>query len=185
MRMEKYKCKECGETFLHQDTMFRHMKKVHSITHQSLEGVPVMCTICGNVHPSQWAYDLHMRRVHGGPKECPQCGKVLKNQSSLQGHMKSQHTERVRHKCTKCDASYPEKYRLYLHVRKVHEGISLWLCKLCNKGYNARSDGAIHIGTVHEKFSSAEAKKNFRDFMGHPALIRNPLSAKTPLSVEG
>merc|ERR1712029_175377 len=138
-----------------------------------------MCSICGNVQLNQATLRRHMKR-HSDPMKCHLCDKMFKNSETHKKHVERQHEGKGpnRAKCDKCDKTYFSKYALFLHVNQVHEGKPLWSCKLCNKGYKNRFDAAIHIATVHEKWPYAEARANYKDIYDHPALIRNPLSAR-------
>ena len=58
--------------------------------------------------------------------------------------------EKIRHKCTICDATFTEKCYVKAHIAVVHHGLKPYKCSICDYCGPSKSKISNHIKAVHE-----------------------------------
>ncbi|KAM3917675.1 zinc finger protein 646 isoform 1-T2 [Leptodactylus fuscus] len=104
----KYKCKQCGRSYLHAGSLFNH-QKTHNI------GV-YKCPNCLKVFSNLLAFKNHLR-IHR--YNCTECGKAFRNSSDLVAHTKihkeGSFTCSLCNKHFLCRSSYKQHQRIHNH----------------------------------------------------------------------
>ncbi|XP_069840702.1 zinc finger protein 646 [Dendropsophus ebraccatus] len=89
----KYKCKQCGRSYLHAGSLFNH-QKTHNI------GI-YKCPNCLKIYSNLLAFKNHLR-IHR--YSCKECGKSFRNSSDLVAHSKIH--EEGSFTCSLCDKHF-------------------------------------------------------------------------------
>ncbi|KAJ9581525.1 hypothetical protein L9F63_023299, partial [Diploptera punctata] len=153
----KYRCLECGKSF-----MTHRSLKAHQILHESSELEELVCKVCkgeflfkedlilhigthsndkfyscdlcAKIYRSNFRLRMH-KRSHFPPSfSCKKCDKTFHLKSILNNHKKV-HSEN-RFTCDICGKSLSTKSILEGHLR-MHEGIKPYQCQICGKRYQS------------------------------------------------
>ena len=89
--------------------------------------------------------------------KCSKCDKSFSRQRNLVDHIMIVHENIRPFKCEICDKAHGKKSELTKHVKIFHEGIKPLYCDECNKGYNGKKDLNQHIFKVHKEIQPIQA----------------------------
>ena len=95
---------------------------------------------------------------------CPYCTYRTPIIARLKRHM-TLHTGKV-YKCTKCEKSYTEEYKLREHFRIKHEKSVHFVCEICKRDFTSKGGLKYHTKTMHRKeydFWCDACCKGFKD----------------------
>ncbi|XP_055372506.1 zinc finger protein 616 [Condylostylus longicornis] len=139
-RSQPFKCVLCGETFLEEATIKKHVSNVHS-----KELTTNSCVLCGKCCKDRKSLIKHAWE-HSKEKNhsCSKCGKTFHNKARLNRHMVSHRNKTVI--CEVCQEEFPDGRSLMNH-RHSHTNTSgkLFPCQECGKTFGSRSSQQIHI----------------------------------------
>ncbi|XP_022819006.1 zinc finger protein 287-like isoform X1 [Spodoptera litura] len=185
---EKYRCKECGNTFSSQPLVSQHYRFVHlkrrprlrkcpypdcsvkipanlRTSHLDLEhGVPApSCGVCGKKFRYPSGVLEHQKKVHMGEKTCVcnLCEKSFFDNHSLKLHMTT-HSDLRKFKCDLCGKRFRWENNLKDHVR-IHTGDKRFTCPVCGKDFVQKSTLKQHSMRNHpgvDISSSTNVRKN-------------------------
>lgn len=150
------KCKECGENFHSNGSLWNHRKTVH-------KHILFKCSACCKTFATKAAYEDHMKRhEEQGAIMCDICGKskfgfrkasvaiistlaffsAFTMQNTLKIHMRIHSGERP-FLCSECGKSFSTNIRLQEHVRR-HKGQRRHECPICNKQFYEKTELKKH-----------------------------------------
>lgn len=139
-RYQSFKCQLCGEQFVDEAVIKRHLTNVHAA-----ELTDNSCRLCGKQCRDSRTLMKHSWE-HSGEKNhsCSKCGKTFHNKARLKRHMQSHRNKSVR--CDVCDEEFPDGRTLMNH-RHSHTNMSgrQFPCKECGKTFGSRSSQQIHM----------------------------------------
>jgi len=157
---ERFKCKDCGQSFRKKDTLSKHVRKEH-------EGLPSFACPekgCNAAFDHRQSLRKHQEKEHGEAKFwCEECGVTTNLDGTeqrvgfttkylLEAHTKSEHQQ-----CMFCDFKSSRQWPMEQHVEMYHSGKSLEERKNkpcpfpdCEARFTKQSNLNSHIRTVHE-----------------------------------
>jgi len=95
-------CDYCGDKFMHEKGLKRHIKMYHTEFTQSFT-----CQYCPKVFGRKTLLENHIRRHFDyRPYKCPHCEKSFKTRQYLTGHINGVHKNDKQFVCDKCDARF-------------------------------------------------------------------------------
>ena len=95
-------CEYCGDKFMHDKGLKRHIKMYHTEFSQSFQ-----CQYCSKIFGRKTLLENHIRRHFDyRPFKCPHCEKSFKTRQYLTGHINGVHKNDKQFVCDKCDARF-------------------------------------------------------------------------------
>ena len=92
MKLEQFKCVECGKTYKTQSNLNKHIKLVHECRKDHI------CTECGNAFAQKSHLDQHISAKHSKVIKCHYCNNEFHTYSDREAHVTIEHEERP-YKC--------------------------------------------------------------------------------------
>ncbi|XP_044727327.1 zinc finger protein OZF-like isoform X3 [Chrysoperla carnea] len=138
---DKITCEICSKTFVRQDGLTRHMKRVHG---NETPPCNHLCNICG--HASRSAFDLRRHlRTHSTerPYACDHCDKTFRREDNLKEHIAHVHLNVRKYQCSFCSQAFHEKKGLRNHERR-HTGEKPHKCEVCGKAFIQKYALKVH-----------------------------------------
>lgn len=151
-----YPCGECGQTFSHHKTMYRH----RLIKHLG----KLLCHSCEKPFSDRSDLDRHIRRAHkfvskikekNEEYSCAICEKKFNRKDSLTDHIRCIHmNEGI---CKTCGRTFTTFNGLKKHINSMHQKhnvrivkvLTLYTCAICNKKISSKRDLREHIDIKH------------------------------------
>ena len=148
--LKNYKCQSCGEGFILQKTLDKHIKTAH----EDQQG----CEFCGKKFETKEYLDMHMDFFHNEKQK-----KMMKN-----------------FQCECCDTSFIYTFNLNKHIKSVHENIKTIdnqnknvksvlneeqkskICKFCEEAFENKEYLSVHIDFIHNEEEQNKISKNFQ-----------------------
>ncbi|KAK7428523.1 hypothetical protein QQZ08_004961 [Neonectria magnoliae] len=159
---ERFRCKECGQSFRKKETLNKHGRK----DHQGLRAHQCPDEGCDAAFDSKPALKRHREREHGEAKFwCGECGLKrmpdgteervgFTTEMLLQAHVRQEHQN-----CMFCDFKSAARWELEKHVEMHHSGKTVEDRKTiacpyadCIKKFTKKSNLNAHVRTAHEGF---------------------------------
>ena len=147
IRPKKYECQECKENFTTQQTLTRHIQRIH-------EGIPddkkFACEQCGVLHATAFRLKMHIKTKHDKVYDykCEHCNKSFGRKNHLVQHIENVH-EKIKEACPYCGKLY-DKQGLKRHI-KDHEGQRNHTCHICSNSFKRREHLKNHLQTIHKQ----------------------------------
>lgn len=95
-------CDFCGEKFMHEKGLQRHIKMYHTEFNQRFQ-----CQYCSKLFNRKTLLENHIRRHFDyRPFKCTECDKSFKTKQYLTGHINGVHKNDKQFVCDKCDARF-------------------------------------------------------------------------------
>jgi len=147
IRPKKYECQECKENFTTQQTLTRHIQRIH-------EGIPddkkFSCEQCGVLHATAFRLKMHIKTKHDKVYDykCEHCNKSFGRKNHLVQHIENVH-EKIKEACPYCGKLY-DKQGLKRHI-KDHEGQRYHTCHICSNSFKRREHLKNHLQTIHKQ----------------------------------
>lgn len=106
-------CDYCGDKFMHEKGLKRHIKMYHTEYSQSFQ-----CQYCSKIFGRKTLLENHIRRHFDyRPFKCPHCEKSFKTRQYLTGHVNGVHKNDKQFVCDKCDARFSWRTTWKRHVQ--------------------------------------------------------------------
>ena len=106
-------CDFCGEKFMHEKGLQRHIKMYHTEFNQRFQ-----CQYCSKLFNRKTLLENHIRRHFDyRPFKCTQCDKSFKTKQYLTGHVNGVHKNDKQFVCDKCDARFSWRTTWKRHVQ--------------------------------------------------------------------
>ena len=147
IRPKKYECQECNINFTTQQTLTRHIQRIH-------EGIPddkkYACEQCGELYATAFQLKMHIKIKHDKVYDykCERCNKSFGRKSHLALHIQTIH-EKIKETCPYCGKSY-DKNGLRRHI-KDHEGQRNHTCHICSNSFKRGAHLRNHLQTIHKQ----------------------------------
>ncbi|KAK3857801.1 hypothetical protein Pcinc_035968 [Petrolisthes cinctipes] len=180
---KRHKCKVCGETFMHRNSLYydhmpihtnvkpfkcgecskafsrKYTLKCHMTVHTGARNYP--CGECDKAFSQKSSRNLHLRKIHKGAKkfECIECGKTFCNKSNFQSHLVF-HSQGKTFPCDVCGKLFTSKSKLTLHT-KIHTGENKFHCRKCGKFFIKKGNLKNHLTRCNRKFPCNICGKKF------------------------
>ena len=107
------RCDFCGEKFMHDKGLQRHIKMYHTEFSQRFQ-----CQYCSKLFNRKTLLENHIRRHFDyRPFKCTQCDKAFKTKQYLTGHINGVHKNDKQFVCDKCDARFSWRTTWKRHVQ--------------------------------------------------------------------
>ncbi|EHK27525.1 uncharacterized protein TRIVIDRAFT_217401 [Trichoderma virens Gv29-8] len=137
-------CDVCGKDFKTLDNL-----RYHQIVHTSEKRFK--CDDCDKTFKRKEALVLHRKDAH--PEEeidgtCDKCGKVFESLSKLRWHISTDHSEKNKFECDKCDRKFSFKTQLDKHLAS-HSETKSFVCNLCSAAYKRKDHLTRHMKNSH------------------------------------
>ncbi|KAF9812378.1 hypothetical protein SFRURICE_005489 [Spodoptera frugiperda] len=157
---EKYRCKECGNTFSSQPLVSQHYRFVHLKRRPRLRKCPYKDC---NVKIPAYLRTSHLDLEHGVPApSCGVCGKKFRYPSGVLEHQKKVHMGEKTCVCNLCEKRFFDNHSLKLHL-KTHSDVRKFKCDLCGRQFrwenNLKDHVRIHTG--EKRFACPVCGKDF------------------------
>lgn len=135
-------CDFCGEKFMHEKGLQRHIKMYHTEFNQRFQ-----CQYCSKLFNRKTLLENHIRRHFDyRPFKCTQCDKSFKTKQYLTGHINGVHKNDKQFVCDKCDARFSWrttwKRHMQNHINKANKK------KNKKRGVLASQDQTTTVATV-------------------------------------
>lgn len=153
---QAHRCDICLMTFVHFETLQRHITSTHSNLR------PYRCELCSKCFKKKQVLTVHMlthtgqkeykcnicsktfvqgsqlkvhKRIHTGekPYRCPMCDMSFAQIGTREAHLRV-HTGERPYKCDQCDAKFRQNAHLLKHL-KGHEGKATYSCDICGGAF--------------------------------------------------
>lgn len=190
----KLTCPTCGNGFLTDATLQKHIQKVHSTDYDNIceicakivrgnaaferhmkehEGIVLprfQCTVCGLWLKTKRILVKHTEKHDGRTYPCKVCGKQSASKSALQSHMSYVHDLARKHACTLCDKSFKKAIALKEHMT-THTGEVLYTCPHCPTTFNSRANMHSHRKKKHREEWEANRLLLKKELLEKPAVV--------------
>ena len=110
------------------------------------------CTMCDFKSPSEAKLSLHLKTHY----ICKICGEMFHGSQSkryYKGHMKKHQKPVDGYKCSGCNKTFPESWRLNRHIKEVHNSLpkikDTYKCSKCDKFFQFKSKLNEHFQSAH------------------------------------
>ena len=162
MKVYKFQCDQCDETFATSLARKRHKMETHG------PDVPgsrnYVCNVCGARLKNEITLKAHIKLTHEMPEaKCKLCDKMFKNKYDLKRHNQEAHIKDKKFKCTICpDSAFHQKKILYDHCMYHHVKIKPYVCAVCGAEYWQKPIMGAHIAESHENWPKDKAKAEWK-----------------------
>lgn len=129
---QRYKCKECDESFKSKKKLIDHSSEVHGIKLLVLIEA-FSCETCGKMFDARSALEAHKRSHDESTRKhvCEVCSAAFKSIGNLRRHAAIHVTSRNFH-CDLCHKSFKTELALKLHFESVHAEMRVFVnCGIC------------------------------------------------------
>lgn len=138
-------CEVCEKDFKTQDNLRYHQLWVHT------DEKSFPCEDCDKSFKRKEALVLHRKDAH--PEEeidgtCDKCGKVFESLSKLRWHISTDHNDKDKFECDKCDRKFDFKTQLDKHLLS-HSETKSFVCNLCSAAYKRKDHLTRHMKNSH------------------------------------
>nr|XP_054593581.1 gastrula zinc finger protein XlCGF7.1-like isoform X2 [Nothobranchius furzeri] len=137
--VKSFSCPECGEQFLHERSLQKHMRVT---SHSGLKSSSC-CVDKKRVRVKQNVDSSRKVQTKLKSFSCDDCGKSFSCISSLNRHM-SVHTGQKPFACELCGQRFTQKTHLNTHTR-VHTGQKSFACGLCGQRFSHKTSLDTHM----------------------------------------
>ena len=148
---EKYPCKQCSSTFLHEKNLQIHLRSVHLGIKSSFD-----CTLCDYKASQKVHLKEHNDNVHLKVKKfkCSYCEKGFYYKQHLHNHENSSHSL-VKIKCDQCDFTTTTNYWLKKNIYNKHEEkTEEFSCNSCDYKGNTKRKLRRHVANSHTSYTA-------------------------------
>lgn len=139
-----YKCDRCEVRCSSRANLKRHAESIHDNIKREIRK-PVrsfLCNVCGEIFPSNFKLDIHMR-VHTGFRfKCDLCDKSFLQLTGLRMHQQI-HTENA-FVCNVCDRKFSKNVYLKTHMA-LHSEDRKFVCSICSYRFRTKRNLNEHF----------------------------------------
>lgn len=173
--VKPFRCEDCGEGFIRQDSLL-----IHAYKHTGIQYKKFACKDCDKVLNSPSALVMHSKTHSAKTVFCPEpgCKFSCYLQSQLRQHIRK-HSGEKPFQCAKCGRCFARSNDMKNHVMSVHEGVRPYKCPSCPKEFALVGNLKIHVitHTNERPYLCAQCGKSFNQsstLRKHSIIMHNP-----------
>ena len=161
-QLKTFKCQECQESFMLEESLLNHIKLVHQKPSPSLEKPQeiirkrksfseepsIECKTAKTILTSK---EFNDNLDEGSQSEASSCSKSLEKPQEIIKEAPIEYKAAKNFICGFCGNSFSQNLILELHVKGVHGELKTFKCEQCPESFMLKESLSTHIKLVHQK----------------------------------
>lgn len=135
---KRFPCNYCDKSFATGNNLQKHIQNIHNNHNSSNSNIEIQISVNSNTNSNSEVF------------KCNVCHRRFPTEKLMKKHRTSAHTEKGKHVCKNCRATFSSVLSKRRHYLRCMDKIDPIICPQCRKGFFSNWNFKRHVRLVHE-----------------------------------